>query len=1034
MVEFRILGPLEVVEHDQLLALGGPKQRALLAILLLHRGEVVSTERLSDELWGERPPASAAKTVQAYVSNLRRALGDGLLVTRGHGYLLDVEPGQVDASRFDELVKEGRRALQACDPRVAAEQLHCALALWRGSALADFAYEEFCQSEVGRLEEAKLAALEDRIDADLALGEHAALVPELDSLAREHPLRERFQGQLMLALYRAGRQADALERYQRARHRLVDDLGIEPGPELQQLERAILAQDPALAPPPTASTSRRPLPLRDTTHGARLLAVGAALLLAAAIAAGAVAVFGLRGSTSASLAPDSLGLVDPATNSLRAAISMAGKPARLHVDGRNVWVTSDDARTVSLVRGSTPSIANVIQIGEFPSDFAVGAGGVWVIDRVRGRLVKVSPDYASVVGSVAIGSSQTVSSTDDRYDVDGWSVATGAGGVWVTDGSSVLRRAAPATGRIAASYDEGVPLNAVALDANAVWAISGANATVLRIDPLTGKVTARIAMVGSQSAESAYPIAIATGLGSVWVLNATAATVTRIDPVQAEITTTIPIGTERVPRRLAVGDGAAWVADADGTLTRIDATTNVPTSIALAASLYDVGVGAGGVWVTSGPEVMAGRLTASAAVGAGVQPLPRSQCSPVYSAPGARPRYLVVSDLPVAGPSLVHDVGVQVQQAIVFELLARGFRAGRYAMGYQACDDWNLITPATPSDFWGRCTANMRAYAADPSVIGVIGPYNSGCAVNEIAIANRAPGGALAMISPSATAVGLTHRGPGSNPGEPAAYYPTGTRNFVRLIAADDVQGAADALLAQQLGLHRVFAAYDTYPTYGVGIATSFTHAASRLGLGIAGAAHWPSPVGFNASAPNLPAIAAFVRAVARTHPDGIFLGGNPDPGLAALVHGLRTALPGAQLIGSDGLASFPDIVEQVGQPAEGLYVSVPAITPSRLTGSGKQFFTEFGKQTAGTFYPYTAYAAQATDVLLHAIARSNATRASVTRALLATHLRDGIIGSFSFTPTGDTTAGSVTIIRVEHGQPVPLRVITPPATLTAGG
>ena len=241
MVEFRILGPFEVVEHDQPLVLGGSKQRALLAILLLHRGEVVSTDRLGDELWGERPPASAAKTVQAYVSNLRRALGDGLLVTRGHGYLLDVKPGQVDASRFEELVKEGRRALQACDPRVAAEHLHCALALWPGSALADFAYEEFCQSEVGRLEEAKLAALEDRIDAELALGEHAALVPELDALVREHPLRERFQCQLMLALYRAGRQADALGLYQRARHRLVDELGMEPGPELQQLERAILA-------------------------------------------------------------------------------------------------------------------------------------------------------------------------------------------------------------------------------------------------------------------------------------------------------------------------------------------------------------------------------------------------------------------------------------------------------------------------------------------------------------------------------------------------------------------------------------------------------------------------------------------------------------------------------------------------------------------------------------------------------------------------------------------------------------------------
>jgi DNA-binding SARP family transcriptional activator len=165
VVEFRILGPLEVVEHDQLLALGGPKQRALLAILLLHRGEVVSTDRLSDELWGERPPASAAKTVQAYVSNLRRALGDGLLVTRGHGYLLQTAPDQLDVDRFAALVGAGRTALGAGDARRASERLREALALWRGPPLADFAYERFAQAEAARLEEERLAARKGRHSA-----------------------------------------------------------------------------------------------------------------------------------------------------------------------------------------------------------------------------------------------------------------------------------------------------------------------------------------------------------------------------------------------------------------------------------------------------------------------------------------------------------------------------------------------------------------------------------------------------------------------------------------------------------------------------------------------------------------------------------------------------------------------------------------------------------------------------------------------------------------------------------------------------
>ena len=171
LIEFRILGPLEVVENGRPVIVGAPKVRALLAVLLLHRGEVVSIDRLIDALWGERAPATAAKTVQVYVSNLRRALGDGLLVTRGRGYVLQVASGQVDRDRFGALAAEGRRALQAGDARVASDRLRDALALWRGPPLEEFAYERFAQGDIATMEEARLAALEDRIDADLALGE-----------------------------------------------------------------------------------------------------------------------------------------------------------------------------------------------------------------------------------------------------------------------------------------------------------------------------------------------------------------------------------------------------------------------------------------------------------------------------------------------------------------------------------------------------------------------------------------------------------------------------------------------------------------------------------------------------------------------------------------------------------------------------------------------------------------------------------------------------------------------------------------------
>jgi DNA-binding SARP family transcriptional activator len=268
--EFRILGPLDVRAAGRSLSLGGPQQRAVLAVLLLSAGEVVSTERLIDDLWGERVPSSARPVLQGYVSNLRKAIGP-VLVTRAPGYVLELEPEQLDLRRFERLVSEGRADLSAGQAEQAAAKLHEALALWRGSPLADFAYEPFAQAAVARLEELRLAALEERIEADLALGRHAALVGELEALAVQHPLRERLQGQLMLALYRAGRQAEALDAYQRARRALVDDLGIDPGQPLQALERAILQQDaaldlaPAQAEPatPAAPADELPAPERS---------------------------------------------------------------------------------------------------------------------------------------------------------------------------------------------------------------------------------------------------------------------------------------------------------------------------------------------------------------------------------------------------------------------------------------------------------------------------------------------------------------------------------------------------------------------------------------------------------------------------------------------------------------------------------------------------------------------------------------------------------------------------------------------------
>ena len=253
-LEFHILGPLEVLDDGSALPLGGPKQRALLALLLIHPGEVVSVDRITEDLWGDHPPKTAQTSLHVYVSHLRKLLeperGKGeaasLLASRAPGYVIDVDPEQLDLTRFQRLASQGRLSLDAGDPRAGGAALHEALGLWRGPALADFLYEPFAQSEIARLEELRLSCTEDRIDADLACGLHGPLVGEIEGLTRAHPLRERLRAQLILALYRSGRQAEALEAYTNARETLVEELGIDPGPALQELNRAILNQDPSL--------------------------------------------------------------------------------------------------------------------------------------------------------------------------------------------------------------------------------------------------------------------------------------------------------------------------------------------------------------------------------------------------------------------------------------------------------------------------------------------------------------------------------------------------------------------------------------------------------------------------------------------------------------------------------------------------------------------------------------------------------------------------------------------------------------------
>ncbi len=248
-MEFRILGPFEVLDGSRAVSLGGRRKRAVLAILLLHGNRVVSSDRLIEELWGEQPPATALQTARVHVSQIRKVLGPDLLRTLPAGYVLELGPDQLDARRFERLLNEGRAAIAVGDAATAAALLHDGLDLWRGPALADFTFEPFAQTEIARLEDLRVAALEARIEAELALGGNIELVGELEALIADHPLQERLRAQLMLALYRAGRQSDALDAYREARRLLVEELGLEPSPELRALESAILRQDASLGLP-----------------------------------------------------------------------------------------------------------------------------------------------------------------------------------------------------------------------------------------------------------------------------------------------------------------------------------------------------------------------------------------------------------------------------------------------------------------------------------------------------------------------------------------------------------------------------------------------------------------------------------------------------------------------------------------------------------------------------------------------------------------------------------------------------------------
>ena len=392
------------------------------------------------------------------------------------------------------------------------------------------------------------------------------------------------------------------------------------------------------------------------------------------------------------------------------------------------------------------------------------------------------------------------------------------------------------------------------------------------------------------------------------------------------------------------------------------------------------------------------------------------RCSPLHYEQAGSPDLLIIADLSLQ-PGVVATTSPMVD-AMTLALEKRGYKAGSYRVGLQVCDD------ATPdSVFYDEetCRENAHRYAENRSVIGILGPLTSLCARQQIPILNRAPGGPVAIVSPSNTYVGLTRPSRGASADEPGVFYPTGERNYARVVPADDAQAAADVIVARRLGVERV---YVLGAEYNVPMVEHFIRAAGRLGIAIAGRRAWSE------SRSNYRPLAA---SIARTGADGVFLAGVPDHDSVQLLRDLRARLgPDVQVMASDGFD--PATAVLAGAAAEGMTISQPGPSNDHLRAEGKQFIATFSKRFGTEPTRFVASAAQAMDVLLDAIARSDGTRASVTRNLFTTRVSNGILGSFWITPSGDTTLNAVAIHRIVGGEVTTFAtVIVPDALLTPG-
>jgi len=402
--------------------------------------------------------------------------------------------------------------------------------------------------------------------------------------------------------------------------------------------------------------------------------------------------------------------------------------------------------------------------------------------------------------------------------------------------------------------------------------------------------------------------------------------------------------------------------------------------------------------------------------------LPSASCEPIQYEGSGKADAIIASDLPLQGSN--RALTTEMAQAVEFILKQHDWKAGGKNIGFQSCDNSTAQAGSWDS---AKCTANARAYANNSAVIGVIGTFNSGCAKLEIPIADRALNGPIAYVSPANTYPGLTISGPGTESGEPDVYYPTGKRNYARVVWNDQFQGAADAQFAKDQGFKKVYVLTDK-ETYGNGIATLFINYAKKLGISTV-----PSkPAAWDKNASSYDAVAT---KIAQSGADAVFLGGIICNNGGKLIKDLRAGLgANVTLFAPDGFTPIDAATIKTGGTAtEGMFITQPGIPSDQLSGAGKTFVTDFTKANGKEPDPYTNYAAQATDVLLTAIDEAKGERANVAEHLFGQDVKDGILGNFKIDENGDTTLGTVSVWQVKGQKGVFLKTITPELSFVKG-